>query len=85
MTIVTEWYLKKSPLIQTTNKRLYGPGHREPKVNGSVKATLATEKANSQQDLYVIRNLKETLLRGPAFKAINLLKAINTVKIERHQ
>ena len=46
---------------------------------------MATVKTSSQQDLYIAENLKEPLLREPAIKALNLLKAVNTVKIEGHQ
>lgn len=42
------------------------------------------EKNSSQQDLYVVESLKEPLLGGPAIKAFNLLKAVNTVKSKWH-
>lgn len=48
VTVVLDWYFMKNfPLIQPTNKRLYGPCHHEIKVIEYVGTTLATEKKNS--------------------------------------
>ena len=89
MTVVPNLYFRKnSPLIQPVNKRLYGPGHHEIKVIGSWEATLstlATEIANSLENLFIVENLKELLLREPTIKALSLLKVVNTVKTEGHQ
>lgn len=44
VTIILDWYFKKnSPLIQPTNKILYGAGHHEMKVIGCVETMLAME------------------------------------------
>ena len=37
-----------------------------------VKAMLDNGRISSQQDLYVVKNLDEPLLRGPAIKALKI-------------
>ena len=50
-----------------------------------MEATRTIEKASLQQNLYAVENLKQPIWEGTAIKALNLLKAVHTVKIERHQ
>ena len=76
MTVVPDQYLKIFfSLIQPTTKRLYGPGLHEIKVIESVATTLVTEKANSQQDLYIVECLEEPLLGRPVIKALKSAKS----------
>ena len=55
------------------------------KVTGSEEDSQTTEKTSTQQDLHVVKNLKEPLFGGPTNKALNLPKTVDTVKIEGHQ
>ena len=79
VTVVPASYFKKnSPLIKQPDKTLYGPGHTELKVVGKVSAVLSTSSASSEQDLFLIEDLKEPLLGSPAIKALQLI-GINAV------
>lgn len=81
VTVIPErFFLKNSPLIQKTTKKLYGPGHSELNVVGRVQATLTTDKTMTQQDLYVVTGLKEPLLGKPAIEALHLIERVNSIK-----
>uniref|UniRef100_A0A0L8G9Y1 Peptidase A2 domain-containing protein n=1 Tax=Octopus bimaculoides TaxID=37653 RepID=A0A0L8G9Y1_OCTBM len=84
--VVPNWFFRKnSPIIKPTNKRLYGLGQHKIKVLGRVDATLSYGKAMLQQELYVVQDLAEPLLGGPAIKGLNLLSKINAIKSEAVQ
>ena len=73
VTVVPDrYFITKKKLIHPTNKRLNRLCRHEMNI-GSVEATLYTEKTSLQQNLYVVENLKDLLLGGPAIKALNLL------------
>lgn len=42
------------------------------------------KKNSSLQDLDVVDNLNKSLLEGPTIKALNLMKAVNTVRSKEH-
>ena len=63
-----------------TNKKLYGPGHKEIQVIGRVEAMLDNGRISSQQDLYVVKIFDEPLLGGPAIKALKIFRKINAEK-----
>ena len=83
VTVVPSRFFKKnSPLIQKTDKKLFGPGQNKINVIGSVHATLAVGETSSEQELYVVSNLKEPLLGRPAIEALKLIERINSVDKE---
>ena len=59
------FFNKKSPLIQKTDKKLFGPGQSKIIVLGKVRATMAVGEVSTDQDLYVVADLKEPLLGRP--------------------
>ena len=68
MTVIpNQLFRKNSPIVWETNKKLCGPGHKEIQVIGHVEAMLENGRISSQEDLYVVKNLDEPLLGGPAF------------------
>ena len=62
-----------------TNKKFYGPGHKEIQVIGRVEDILDYGEISLKQDLYVAKNLEEPLLGGPAIKALKIFGKINTI------
>ena len=81
VSVVPEKYFRKgSPAIKPTTKKLYGPGQMEINVVGVYDATLKTETTETQDSLYVVRNLKEPLLGRPAIEGLRLLQRINKVE-----
>ena len=83
VTVVPSRFFKKnSPLIQKTDKKLFGPGQNKINVIGSVHATLAVGETSSEQELYVVDNLKKPLLGRPAIEELKLIKRINSVDKE---
>ena len=73
VTVVPSRFFKKnSPLIQKTDKKLFGPGQNKINVIGSVHATLAVGETSSEQELCVVSNLK----------ALKLIERINSVNKE---
>ena len=66
VTVVPDrFFNKKSPLIQKTDKKLFGPGQSKIIVLGKVRATMAVGEVSTDQDLYVVADLKEPLLGRP--------------------
>lgn len=71
--VPANYFQKDSKLIQKTTVSLFGPGRTELQVVGKVRAVLASANAESEQDLFLIENLKEPLLGTPAIKALQLI------------
>ena len=83
VTVVPGRFFKEnSPLIQKTDKKLFGPGQNKINVIGSVHATLAVGKTSSEQELYVVGDLKEPLSGRPATEALKLIERVNYVDKE---
>ena len=87
MTVIPNWFFQKnSSIVWETKKKLYEPGRKEIQVIGRVEAILDYGKISSKQDLYMVKNLKEPLLGGPAIKALKILGKINTINdSHRHE
>ena len=56
------YFTKNSPLIQKTNKKLFGPGKTKIDVVGQFQATLTTEHTETKKTLFVVGNLQEPFL-----------------------
>ena len=83
--IPDRFFRKKFPIVWETNKKLYGPGHKEIHVMGHVEAMLDNGRISSPQDLYIGKILDEPLAGGPAFKALKILGKINAISNESHR
>ena len=79
--IPDRFFKKNSSVIQTTSKKLFGPGKTDIKVMGMFTATLETERAKTRQDLYVIKDLQEPLLGRPAIEALGLLQLVSVLRV----
>ena len=80
VTVVPDRFFKKnSTLIQKTDKNLFGPGQSKINVIGRVSATLTLGEISSEQELYVISDLKEPLLGRPAIEALKLIERVNAI------
>ena len=66
-------------------KKLYGPGHKEIQVIGCVEVMLDNRRISTQQDQYVVKNLDEPRMGGPAIKALKILEKINAINNESHR
>ena len=77
-TVVLDGFFKKNlPLIQKTDKKLFR--YCPNKINVTGSAALAVGETCSEQELYVVSNLKEPLLGRPATEALKLIERINSV------
>ena len=74
------YFTKNSPLIQKTNKKLFGPGKTKIDVIGQFQATLTTEHTETKQTMFVVGNLQEPLLGRSAIEALHLLERVNTLQ-----
>ena len=82
--IPDRFFSKKFPNSVGDKQKLYGPGHKEILVIGRVEPILDYGKISSKQDLYMVKILEESLLGGPAIKALKILRKIDTIK-ESHR
>ena len=71
-------FSKKFPNNVGEKQKLYGPGHKEIQVLGRVETILDYGKISLKHDLYVVKNLEELLLGGPAIIALKISEKINT-------
>lgn len=85
VTVVPDRFFRKNSIIKQMDRRLYGPGQNKIKVIGKVDAALCYREKNSLQELYIVKDLMEPLLGGPAIKALNLLSKINSIEGRDHQ
>ena len=90
------YFTKNSPLIQKTNKKLFGPGKTKINVVGQFQATMIraqkrivvvvnwcfTPNTEAKQTLFVVGNLQQPLLGRPAIEALHLLERVNTLQSE---
>ena len=79
------FFNKNSPLIQKTDKKLFGPGQSKINVLGRVRATMTVGKVSSDQDLYVVVDLKRPLLGRPAIEALKLIERVNAVDNDQYR
>ena len=74
VTVVPDRFFNKNlPLIQKTDKKLFGPGQSKINVLGRICATMTIGEVSSDQDLYVVADLEEPLLGRPAIEALKLI------------
>ena len=62
----------RSPALQKPNKLLKGPGQHPLQVVGQFEEMLHHGQNSSQQQIFVIKDLKSNLLGLPAITALNL-------------
>ena len=88
------YFTKNSPLIQKTNKKLFGPGKTKINVVGQFQATMIraqkrivvvvnwcfTPNTEAKQTLFVVGNLQQPLLGRPAIEALHLLERVNILQ-----
>ena len=79
------FFNKNSPLIQKKDKKLFGPGQSKINVLGRVCATMAVGEVSSDQDLYVVVDLKEPLLGRPAIEALKFIERVNAVDNDQYR
>ena len=78
VTVVPDrFFNKNSPVIQKTGKNLFGLGQSKINVLGRVRATMAVGEVSSDQDLYVVVDLKEPLLERLATEVLKLIERFN--------
>ena len=66
--------------LHYTKRTLTGPEGSKVKVAGVISATLKADHLESEQEIFVVRNLKTLLLGKPAIEALNLVKVVNAVE-----
>ena len=86
VTVVPDrFFSKTSPLIQKTGKILFGLGQSKINVLGRVHATMAVGEVSSDQDRYVVVDLKEPLLERLATEVLKLIERFNAVDNDQYR
>ena len=83
VTVIPEQLYKEtfsSRSLQATSRTLCGPGHYTLPVTGKFMAKLRNGSHESDETIYVVKNLRRPLLGRPAIESLDLLKRINTIK-----
>ena len=70
---------KKTPLQKST-KELFGPGRNSLQVLGKFSPKMECKGDVTTQDVYVVKNLQEPLLGGPAIEALRLIQRVEPVQ-----
>ncbi|XP_046849610.1 uncharacterized protein K02A2.6-like [Xenia sp. Carnegie-2017] len=67
--------------MQSTNKELFGPNQAKLSVKGKIRATLRTATSKTtEQDIYIVKNLKEPLLGRQAINALDLIATVEAIQ-----
>ncbi|XP_046855956.1 uncharacterized protein K02A2.6-like [Xenia sp. Carnegie-2017] len=67
--------------MQSTNKELFGPNQAKLSVKGKIRATLRTATSKTtEQDIYIVKKLKEPLLGRPAINALDLIATVEAIQ-----
>lgn len=87
LSVVPEYVFKKLKNIKLVkaDKILFGPGQKQLQVLGKFKCELKAKSAKSNQELYVVKGLRNSLLGRPAIQSLGLLlksdvKNVDTVQ-----
>lgn len=65
--------------LQGTNKVLLGPCNYKMKCLGKYSARLSTDENNTNEDIYVIKDLERPLLGRRASENLNLINRVNSI------
>ena len=85
MTVISDRFLEKIPQLHGRRiKNCMDLVTIKIQVIGRVEAILDNGIISSQQDIYVVKNLDELLLEGPAIKALKILGKIKAIYNESH-
>jgi hypothetical protein len=73
--VVPKYVFKKLKNIKLVkaDKILFGPGQKQLQVIGKFKCELKAKSAKSNQELYVVKGLRNSLLGRPAIQSLGLL------------
>ena len=76
--------LKKKPKLCKPKKRLHSCNSEKLNICGMCTVALAGKKKFAVQDIYVVKDLHQSLLGGPALEALDLIKknCVNAVNSE---
>jgi hypothetical protein len=87
LSVVLEYVFKKLKNIRLVkaDKILFGPGQKQLQVLGTFKCELKAKTAKSNQELYVVKGLRNSLLGRTAIQSLGLLlksdvKNVDTVQ-----
>ena len=84
VTVLSEDEFQKGqfPELERTKKVLQGPGQTPITVRGKFTATIGTDGINTTQEVYVVPDLKFSLLGRPANQALGLVARVDTVALD---
>ena len=68
--------------LTSPNRRLSGPGQHYLQVFGQFTATLTHGAKETQEVIFVVKNLQKSLLGRPGIEALDLISRINTLQGE---
>ena len=81
VSVVPDFIIPKlNATIQNSKRTLTGRDGSKLEVAGVISATLKANHLESNQEIFVVRNLKTALLGRPAIEALNLVKVVNAVE-----
>lgn len=84
VTVIPEYMFRKLQNVKLvkTDKILFGPGQKQLHVLGKFKCELKLKSVKSNQDIYVVKGLKNSLLGRPAIQSLELLSKSNVENVE---
>jgi hypothetical protein len=74
------WRMLEEPLLQPSNRHLFGAARQALEVKGCFRAHLSHKGKETHQQVYVVRNLRTNLLGLPAISALHLATRVDTLK-----
>ncbi len=69
-----------SPQLSQSRRVLRGPGQNKLQVQGMLQAELILNNQQTEQELYVVKELQRPLLGQPAIEALGLLSRVRSVQ-----
>lgn len=75
----TAYERKRDGNLAQSNLPLSGPTGETLEVCGKFSGNLAWKERESQQDIYVVRNLRRALLGKPAIEALNVVALVKLI------
>ena len=67
------------------DKILFGPGQKQLQVLGKLKCELKSKSAKSNEELYVVKGLRNSLLGRPAIQSLELLSKSDVKNVDTVQ
>ena len=87
VSVIPEYVFKKLRNVKLVkaDKILFGPGQKQLQVLGKLKCELKSKSAKSNEELYVVKGLRNSLLGRPAIQSLELLSKSDVKNVDTVQ